>query len=152
VRGRQTLKFGADFRFIRFTERLGLSNNGSFTLDGRYTGSSVADLLLGSTSAMRAQIGLGVGHWRSKSLNLLLTDDVKLTPRLTINLGLWYEYDQPFYDRVHHEGYFDTTLGAFVVGISQAQSPIKSPITGVIHNPNLRPRVQQHRAENWIRI
>jgi len=141
VHGRQTLKFGADFRFIRFTERLGLNNNGSFTFDGRYTGSSVADFLLGSTAAMTAQIGLGVGHWRSKSLNFFVTDDVKLTPRFTLNLGLRYEYDQPFYDRDHHEGYFDTSQGAFVVGISQAQSPITTPIAGVVYNPNLRPGV-----------
>jgi hypothetical protein len=141
VRGRQTFKFGADFRFIRFTERLGLSNNGAFTFDGRYTGSSVADFLLGSTSAMTAQIGLGVGHWRSKSLNFFVTDDIKLTPRFTLNLGLRYEYDQPFYDRDHHEGYFDTSQGAFIVGISQAQSPIKTPIAGVVYNPGLRPGV-----------
>lgn len=141
VHGRQTLKFGADLRFIRFTERLGLSNNGSFTFDGRYTGSSVADFLLGSTAAMTAQIGLGVGHWRSKSLNFFVTDDVKITPRFTLNLGLRYEYDQPFYDRDHHEGYFDTSQGAFVVGISQAQSPITTPIAGVVYNPNLRPGV-----------
>ena len=66
---------------------------------------------------MTAQIGLGVGHWRSKSLNFFVTDDVKLTPRLTLNLGLRYEYDQTFYDRDHHEGYFDKSQGAFVVGI-----------------------------------
>ncbi|MEO7146096.1 MAG: TonB-dependent receptor, partial [Bryobacteraceae bacterium] len=141
VRDRQTFKFGADIRFSRFDERLGLSNNGSFTFDGRYTGSSVADFLLGDTAAMTAQIGLGVGHWRSKSLNFFVTDDVKVTPKLTLNLGLRYEYDQPFYDRDHHEGYFDTSLGAFVVGISQAESPIKVNIPGIVYNPNLRPGI-----------
>ncbi|MGH9665489.1 MAG: TonB-dependent receptor domain-containing protein, partial [Bryobacteraceae bacterium] len=138
VHGRQTFKFGADFRFIRFDERLGLSNNGSFTFDGRYTGSSVADFLLGDTAAMTAQIGLGVGRWRSKSLNFFATDDVKLTPKLTLNLGLRYEYDQPFYDRDHHEGYFDTSLNQFVIGISQAQSPIKVNIPGIDYDQNLR--------------
>lgn len=141
VHGRQTFKFGADIRLIRFDQRLGLSNNGSFTFDGRYTGSSVADFLLGDTSAMTAQIGLGVGHWRSKSLNFFVTDDLKVTQKLTLNLGLRYEYDQPFYDRDHHEGYFDTSLDKFVVGISQAQSPIKVNIPGIEYNPNLRPGI-----------
>lgn len=141
VHGKQTFKFGADVRFIRFDERLGLNNNGSFTFDGRYTGSSVADFLLGDTSAMTAQIGLGVGHWRSKSLNFFATDDVKVTSKLTLNLGLRYEYDQPFYDRDHHEGYFDTSLNQFVVGISQAQSPIKVNIPGIDYDPNLRPGI-----------
>ena len=138
VKGRQTFKFGADLRFIRFDQRLGLNNNGTFSFTGQYTGNSVSDFLLGDTASMSAQIGLGVGHWRSKSLNFFATDDIKLTPKLTLNLGLRYEYDQPFYDRDHHEGYFDTSLDAFVVGISQAQSPIKRNIPGLIYDPSLR--------------
>jgi hypothetical protein len=141
VHGRHTLKFGTDIRLIRFDERLGLSNNGAFTFDGRYTGSSVADFLLGDTASMTAQIGLGVGRWRSHSLNFFAMDDFKVTPKLTLNVGLRYEYDQPFYERDHHEGYFDTSLGAFVVGISQSQSPIKANIPGVVYNADLRPGI-----------
>ena len=37
----------------------------------------------------------------------------------------------------HHEGYFDTSLDKFVVGISQDQSPIKSNIPQIVYNPNL---------------
>ena len=65
--------------------------------DGRYTGNPVGDFLLGDIASATAQIGLGVGRWRSHSLNFFVTDDVKLTPKLTLNLGLRYEYDQPFY-------------------------------------------------------
>ena len=141
VRGKHDLRFGADIRIIRFDERLGLSNNGAFTFDGRYTGSPVGDYLLGFPSAMSAQIGLGVGRWRSKSLNFFAADDVKVTPKLTLNLGLRYEYDQPFTERDHHEGYFDTSLDKFVVGISKDQSPIKRDIPQILFNPKLQPGV-----------
>ena len=105
VRGGHNLKFGADIRVIRFDERLGLNNNGMSTFDGRYTGNAVGDFLLGNPSAMNAQIGLGQGRWRSKSLNFFVGDDWKITPRLTLNLGLRYEYDQPMYERDRREGY-----------------------------------------------
>ncbi|HZT34054.1 MAG TPA: TonB-dependent receptor [Bryobacteraceae bacterium] len=138
VRNRHNLSFGADIRIIHFDERLGLNNNGAFTFTGQYTGSPVADFLLGDLASASAQIGLGEGLWRSKSLNFFVEDDWKVTDRLTLNLGLRYEYDQPFYDPRHHEGYFDTSLDKFVVGISQAESPIKRQIPQVLYDPNLR--------------
>ncbi|MDQ6706626.1 MAG: TonB-dependent receptor, partial [Acidobacteriota bacterium] len=141
VRGRQTFKFGADIRFVQFDERLGLSNNGAFTFDGRYTGNPVADFLLGDTSAMSAQIGLGMGRWRSHSLNFFVSDDIKVSPKLTLNLGLRYEYDQPYTERDHREGYFDTSLDKFVVGIGADQSPLKRNIPQIVFNPNLRPGI-----------
>ena len=87
----------ADIRYVRFNQRLGLSNNGAFTFDGRYTGSSVGDFLLGNFSAATGQIGLGVGLWRSHSTNFFVSDDWNLV-RLTLNLGLRYEYDSPYAD------------------------------------------------------
>jgi outer membrane receptor protein involved in Fe transport len=141
VQGKHTWKFGADIRYVRFDERLGLNNNGGFTFDGRYTGSSVGDFLLGNFSAATAQIGLGVGLWRSHSTNFFVSDDWKVNPRLTLNLGLRYEYDSPFADSRGHEGYFDTSQQKFVVGISQGQSPIKQSIPGIVYDPNLRPGV-----------
>ena len=138
VLGRQTLRAGADIRYTRFYQRLGLGNNGSFTFDGRYTGNPVADFLLGDAAAMSAQIGLGIGNWRSTSQNYFVQDDIRFTSKLTFNLGLRYEYDQPFHDRDHREGYFDTSLDKFVVGISASQSPLKVALPGVLFNPNLR--------------
>ena len=141
IRNRHNFAFGADIRIVHFDERLGLSNNGAFTFTGQYTGSSVADFLLGDFASASAQIGLGQGLWRSKSLNFFVQDDWKVTGRLTLNLGLRYEYDQPFFDPRHHEGYFDTARDKFVVGISQQESPIKRDIPQIVYDPNLRPGI-----------
>ncbi len=141
IRNTHTLKFGADIRYVRFDERLGLNNNGSFTFDDRYTGNPVSDFLLGNTAAMTAQIGLGVGRWRSNSWNFFLADDWKITSGLTLNLGLRYEYDTPYYERDGKEGYFDTSLQTFVVGIRREDSPIKRDIPGIQYQPDLRPGV-----------
>jgi outer membrane receptor protein involved in Fe transport len=149
VRGAHSLKFGADVRALLFDERLGLSNNGSFTFDGRYTGNSVSDFLLGNPAAMSAQIGLGQGRWRSKSLNFFVADDWKVTPKLTLNFGLRYEYDSPWRERDHREGYFDTSLKKFVVGFSREQSPIKRDIPGIVFQPDLRPGIWFPDRNNW---
>ncbi len=138
VRGKHTWRFGTDIRYVRFDQRLGLSNNGSFSFDDRYTGSPVGDYLLGHFNNATAQIGLGVGLWRSKSLNFFVADDWKLTSRLTLNLGLRYEYDSPMADARGREGYFDTSLAKFVVGISREQSPIKRDIPGLEYRPDLQ--------------
>ena len=141
IQGAHTLKFGTDIRYIRFDQRLGLSNNGAFTFDDRYTGNPVSDFLLGNTAQMTAQIGLGVGRWRSQSYNFFVADDWKISPRLTLNIGLRYEYDSPYAEKDGREGYFDTSLAKFVVGISREESPIARDIPGLEFNPNLRPGV-----------
>jgi outer membrane receptor protein involved in Fe transport len=141
IRGGHTWKFGADIRYVRFDERLGLNNNGSFTFDDRYTGNPVSDFVLGHPAAMTAQIGLGVGRWRSQSWNFFVADDWKVSSRLTLNLGLRYEYDTPFAERDGREGYFDTSLQKFVVGIRPEDSPIKRDIPGIEFMPDLRPGV-----------
>ncbi|MBM3728742.1 MAG: TonB-dependent receptor [Acidobacteria bacterium] len=138
VKGRHTWKFGTDIRYIRFDQRLGLSNNGSFSFDDRYTGSPVGDFLLGHFNAATAQIGLGVGRWRQRSYNFFAADDWKVTSRLTLNLGLRYEYDSPFAESNGREGYFDTSISRFVVGISREQSPIKREIPGLEYRPSLQ--------------
>ncbi|HUS05173.1 MAG TPA: TonB-dependent receptor [Bryobacteraceae bacterium] len=141
VRGSHTYKFGADIRRVRFDQRLGLSNNGAFSFDDRYTGNSISDFLLGNPASMTAQIGLGVGRWRSNSTNLFLADDWKIASRFTLNAGLRYEYDSPFAERDGREGYFDTSLQKFVVGISREKSPIRRDIPGIEYQPGLRPGI-----------
>jgi hypothetical protein len=51
---------------------------------------------------------------------------------------LRYEYDSPYAEADHKEGYFDTSLGAFVVGISKEASPIKRDIPGLVFRPDLQ--------------
>ena len=138
-RGHHNLSLGMDFRAVQFQLRLGLNNNGAITYDGRYSGSSVADYLLGYVASGTAQMGLGLANWRSKSTNVFIADDFKITPRLTLNLGLRYEYDTPFSEIDGKEGYFDTSKGQLIVGLSENQTPLRLP--NVVLDPNLRPGV-----------
>ena len=101
--GKQNVKIGYSFRdFHKFTS-LETSANGSFTFNGEYTDANgsaesngpqaIADLLLGLPSAASAQINaVGLNqfvHYQS----LFVQDDARLTNKLTVNLGLRYEYE-----------------------------------------------------------
>jgi hypothetical protein len=149
VSGQHTLKFGADIRSVYPTQRLGLRNNGGFSFDGRYTGNSVGDFLVGYTSAQRAQIGLGKARWRTRSLNFFISDDYKVTPRLTLNLGLRYEYDEPVWERDGKEGFFDVATETFVVRIDRSQSPIQRDIPGVEFRPNFQKGIWDRDLNNF---
>jgi hypothetical protein len=71
----------------------GINIAGAYNYDG---GSDIADLLLGLPQ--QADFGLQLSHPHTKSWNLdfYAQDSFKVTPRLTINYGLRYEYQDPW--------------------------------------------------------
>ncbi len=149
TKGKHGISFGADIRRTRFQQRFGLRSNGVFSFDGRYTGSALADFLLGTASSAVAQQGFGLADWRSTSYNFFFQDDFKVTPRLTLNLGLRYEYDRPLYDINGREGYFDTSQQRMVVRLPTSQWPIPLPDTLVKYDPNLRRGIWKPDRNNW---
>jgi len=97
-RGNHNLKFGTDLRWNRSDIFGGASSHGNLTFDGSFTGISLADFLLGLTSqaALATQL---VGQMRFRNYMFYALDDWKVTPRLTLNLGLRYELTSPWWDK-----------------------------------------------------
>jgi hypothetical protein len=95
--GRHTLKFGGEFRYYQVNERNVCAPNGSFSFDGSETGSDIADYLLGAPVGY-TQCSFQILDSRTHYGGLYAQDSFRLTPSLTLNLGLRWDVNQPWYD------------------------------------------------------
>lgn len=135
VKGRHSMKFGYEFEKVW----MGVSDNnplfGSFTFGGGYSlcpggttvaGSTapcpvgpvssnsavsdnyIADFLFGTTSLYSAANEFEV-HLRQTFHNAYVQDDWKMLPRLTLNLGMRWEYGSPYSEKNGYTSNFDPT-------------------------------------------
>ncbi len=100
VRGGHTLKLGTEWRVQQANNLLQTQLSGSFsfpaTLTGNPqqtagTGSSFATFLLGAVGSATAYTYLGESE-QGSSMSYFVQDDWKLRRRLTVNMGLRYDY------------------------------------------------------------
>jgi hypothetical protein len=86
IRSRHSLKFGAEFRRFR-------NNNFNGGTGGTITFPTMTAFLAGTPNNTTQQRVAANPALRVSALNLFAQDDFKLSPRLTLNLGLRWEYN-----------------------------------------------------------
>lgn len=93
VIGRHTLKFGGEIRHASIDNIQPNQLTGSFSFNGNGTGNAFADFLIGYLNKSSAQVQTDYLKVRGWADALFVQDDFKLSPRLTLNLGLRWQYD-----------------------------------------------------------
>jgi hypothetical protein len=106
--GKQSWRWGGDFRRIQVNTETDSNARGSFIFTGLNTsqilngqpvagtGFDFADFLLGLPQQTSAQFGQNNYHFRGNSWDLYAQDEWKIRSNLTLNLGVRYEYVSPY--------------------------------------------------------
>jgi len=135
IRGRHTFVYGADVRLYDQTPFQGGSPSGNYSFGLGQTqgpnplqasltaGNGLASLLTGfGTGSINRVPALAI---RNMYYALFFNDDIKLG-KLTLNLGLRWDYEQPRTERYNRFGTFDFN------GEFPARAPALGPLRGVI--------------------
>ena len=111
VRGRHVFKIGAEYRWLAQNGILDVYGRGSMSFAGALSGSGVSDLLLGlPTFAIQSTFD-NTQTLRTSATNVYVQDDWKVAPRLTLNLGVRYEFNTPPTDPTNRMAAYDFATG-----------------------------------------
>jgi hypothetical protein len=149
IRGKHVLNFGLDFRRVNLKDRDSYGAEGSLNFNGEYTasdpsaagslgataGNPLADFLLGDVQTASGPPPLGSDlYWLwGNNYNVFAQDDIHVTDRLTVNLGLRWERPTSFHS-IHNSG--DAFNPAGQGSIEWADSSFTNPILAAGGNPN----------------
>jgi len=133
IKGRHTMKFGLDIRHIQSVSPLsfeGADNYGTFEFQpALFTGNEFADFLLGIPSNTFLDSVTQDNNGSSIYYNFFAQDTFQLSSRLTLSLGLRYEF---------HPGYTDAggNIGNFDPSVARSGAVVYPDGFSSILNPN----------------
>ena len=129
TRGTHTFKFGGDIRKFGayLSHGFAAQEAGEYTFNGSVTNSIIgnpyAAFLLGvpdKTQVAVTDLGLASNdeNMYAHGFAAFAQDDWKITPRLTLNYGIRYEYHPAFNDHLHNTGVFLPNVYSVINGVA----------------------------------
>ena len=98
VANRHSIRFGGEYRYDVYDQIGNEFPRGRFGHDARYSGDGAADFMLGNLSRAEAALALAQANFRGSNLGFYIDDIYRVTPKLTLNFGLRWEFFQPYLD------------------------------------------------------
>lgn len=130
--GKHNIRAGGEFRYSENNYVL------NFFTRGQLDFTSFTNFLQGNALVSVFGSGIGDRSLRASDYNFFVQDDYKFSPKLTLNLGLRYEYDLPAYDTRGRIATFDPTL--YVPRPAVGGAVVGPPIGGFVQAGNVIPQ------------
>jgi outer membrane receptor protein involved in Fe transport len=99
-RGRHTITAGGEYRRIALDVFGQQDPRGRFSFTGARSGSDFADFLLGLPQTASTAYGNADKYFRSNTYAAYVTDDWRLSPSFTMNIGVRWDYESPISERL----------------------------------------------------
>jgi len=114
LRGSHQVKVGTDIMAPMNNEFADIPlTRGNLQFSGQYTGSAIADFMLGW--ARTAELSnVHIVNQRRYATAFFVQDDWRVTQKLTLNLGLRYDFMTPSYEQDNRQANFDPATGTLV--------------------------------------
>ena len=158
VRGVHNFTFGADYRRQQFNPLSDNNGRGTYTFNGSATslvvngvaqpdtGYDLADFLLGLPTTSSVRFGNPDKYFRSSGYDLFANDAWHIAPRLTLNIGIRWDYTTPISELYNRLVNLDIAPGfAAVVPVLPGQvGPFSGPLPDSLIRPdrrNFSPRI-----------
>ncbi len=152
-RGKHNVRFGGDYRRILQGFRSSRNAEGSFVFTGfgtaEYlpgsttavagTGSDFADYLLGLPQQTSLQSGTSNYEFRANSFDLYAQDDWRILAKLSLNVGLRYEYQGPFTEVDNRIANLAVSYSPQLVAGIQVLPGQQGPVGGIFPASLVRP-------------
>jgi trimeric autotransporter adhesin len=127
-------QFGGDLRRQEFNSFSQSNPRGSFTFTGAAAGSDIADFLLGVPDAATLAYGNADKYFRGWFDDLYMNDDWRVSPGLTLNVGVRWEYNSPLVEKYNRLVNLDIAPGYAAAQPVVATNPVGS-VSGM-HYPS----------------
>ena len=129
--GGHTLRFGVQAQFRKFEHLTDNSTRGNFTFNGKFTGNSVADYLLGYCSTCAGAFGASGATYHSPTIAPFIDDNWQPTANLSLQLGLRWEYLAPWAEQNGVEAAFDAATGK--IGYNALPTTMPAALVPLVH-------------------
>lgn len=135
TRGKHNFKFGGDILHVQLFQPTNTDKNGAFTYNGKFTNSgsaptdALADMFAGFPATSLLMSGGIVNHLFQTNYAGFAQDDYKLSPNLTLNLGIRYELQTLPSEENGQLSNFVPSLGQIVYSNASSVSNIGALLT-----------------------